>query len=122
MGINNGSYIKESAKTASQRMTDDVINSAINSLPLSTRSITSTAARSLLNIGASFDSIDTFTRGIVDDVIEGALSEFYELASGKDVASARNRSSDTNTNAFLSQVNPSTKLAKSDELEVVIVV
>lgn len=122
MGFNVSSYIKESAKTASQRIVDDVTDASFGILPTNVQALAQNIAGAFLNIGASTDTIDTFTRDIADTVISTALEEFRELAGAvTDVATNRNVSSET-TNAFLANVNPTTKLASTSELEVIVVV
>lgn len=121
MGFNVGNYVKESAKTAGQQMVGKATSQLMQSLPLSAQALASTAAGSFLNIGASTDTIDTFVRSIVDDVTESAVGEFYKLASGN-IAGARSKGADVNINTFLSNVNPMTKINKSKELDVIVVV
>lgn len=124
MSFNVGSYVKESAKTLQQRMVDDAVDAAFSALPLNTQALAQTAAGAFLGIGASTDSIDTFTREVIDTVISETLGEFRELAGAVSGDAANGRNIEQSVNAFLAVVNPTTKIAKSknSELEVIVVV
>lgn len=117
MAFNVGNFVKSAAKDVGGKMLDDVISNATSKLPSSLLSSASSTAQSLFNVGASFDSISAFATKKTDAIVNQGSDMFYALA-GKDparVAAAdlkklRRRGLE-NVDTYLSDINPSTKIA-----------
>ena len=117
MAFNIGKFVKSAAKTVGNKLLDDIVSSVTSQLPMNISSSARSTAETLFNVGASFDSISAFAAQKADSIVNQKAEVFYGLA-GKDparVASAdlkklRSRAVE-DTNQFLTDVNPSTKIA-----------
>lgn len=117
MAFNVGNFIKSAAKTVGNKMLDNIVSSVTSQLPMNITSSARSTAESLFNVGASFDSISAFAAKKTDSLVNQKAEVYYGLA-GKDpsrVASAdlkklRSRATE-DTNQFLNDINPSTKIA-----------
>lgn len=122
MAFNVGKFVKSSVKTVGNKLLDNIVSSVTSQLPMNISSSTRSTAETLFNVGASFDSISSFAAKQADTLVNQKAEVFYGLA-GKDparVASAdlkklRSRAVE-DTNQYLLEINPSTKIAskKSD--------
>jgi len=119
MAFNVGKFVKSTAKSAANRMLNDIVTSATSKLPLNTSLAARSTIDSLFNVGASFESISAFATQRTDSLINDNAETFFALA-GKDPARAaaadierlRHGGLDQNTNYFLEEVNPSTKIKR----------
>jgi hypothetical protein len=117
MAFNIGKFVKSAAKTVGNKVLDDIVSSVTSQLPMNTSSSARSTAETLFNVGASYDSISAFAAQKADCIVNQKAEVFYGLA-GKDpsrVASAdlkklRSRAVE-DTNQYLTDVNPSTKIA-----------
>jgi predicted TIM-barrel enzyme len=117
MAFNIGKFVKSAAKTVGNKVLDDIVSSVTSQLPMNISSSARSTAETLFNVGASYDSISAFAAQKADCIVNQKAEVFYGLA-GKDparVASAdlkklRSRAVE-DTNQFLNDVNPSTKIA-----------
>lgn len=117
MAFNVGNFVKSAAKTVGNKMLDNIVSSVTSQLPMNITSSARSTAESLFNVGASFDSISAFAAKKTDSLVNQKAEVYYGLA-GKDparVASAdlkalRSRATE-DTNQFLNDINPSTKIA-----------
>lgn len=127
MAFNVGKFVKSAAKTVGNKMLDNLVSSVTSQLPMNITSSARSTAESLFNVGASFDSISAFAAKKADSLVNQKAEVFYGLA-GKDpsrVASAdlkklRSRAVE-DTNQFLKEVNPSTKIqSKKKDVSVIL--
>jgi hypothetical protein len=117
MAFNVGKFVKAAGKTAANRMLNDVVTSATSKLPLSTSLAARSTIDSLFNVGASYESISAFATQRTDSLINDNAEMYFALA-GKDPARAaaadierlRHSGIDQNTNYFIEEINPSTKI------------
>lgn len=117
MAFNIGKFVKSAAKTVGNKVLDDIVSSVTSQLPMNISSSARSTAETLFNVGASYDSITAFAAQKADTIVNQKSEIFYGLA-GKDparVASAdlkklRSRAVE-DTNQYLTDVNPSTKIA-----------
>lgn len=116
MAFNIGKFVKSAAKTVGNKLLDDIVSQVSSQLPMNITSSARSTAETLFNVGASFDSITAFAAQRADTLVNQRAEVFYGLA-GRDparVASADLRRLRTraveDTNQFLNDVNPSTKI------------
>jgi hypothetical protein len=127
MAFNVGKFVKNTAKSAGDRILGDIISSATSGMPINLISSAKSTAESLFNVGASYESISSFASQKTDSLVNQGSDFFYALA-GKDPARAsaadikqRRRANIDNINTYLSEVNPSTKIkAKRREADIII--
>lgn len=127
MAFNVGNFIKSTAKSAAEKTIDRIVGNVVSGLPMNTRSIASSTASSLFNLGASYDSIQSLASSRTDSIVSRGADEFFAFAgrdvnrsSSADIAKSR-MSSKTTTDAYIKGTNPETKIAgrrNLDEYEV----
>jgi hypothetical protein len=117
MAFNIGNYIKSEVKSVDDKFLDGIVSGATSKLPVGLISSASSTAQSLFNVGASFESISAFTSQKTDSIVNQGSDMFYALAgkdparvAGADLKKLRRRGLE-NTDAYLSDINPSTKIA-----------
>lgn len=117
MAFNVGKFVKSAAKSVGSRMLEDVITAASSKLPLNTVLAARSTATSLFNVGASYESISAFSTQKTDALIRDGAETYFALAgkdparaSSADVESLRRNGINSDTNYFLNEVNPSTKI------------
>ena len=118
MAFSVDSYVKDTSKSAAAKIVGDVVNKTISGLPMSTKLIASSAAQTLFNVGASYESIQALSAQKTDALISGASNDFFALAgkaasrvAGANVSKLR-RTATEDINQFLSKINPATKINK----------
>lgn len=122
MGFNVGSFVADKAKSAVDRLVDDVVGNIVNGLPMSANRTASSVAESLFNIGASYTSVQALSSQKTDAIISGSADEFFALAgkvvnrtAGADLTKLR-RTSGENIHDYINRVNPATKIqSKRDD-------
>jgi hypothetical protein len=117
MAFNVNNFVKSAAKSVEGKMLDGIISSATSKLPISLLSSASSTAQSLFNVGASFDSISAFATKRTDSIVNQGSDMFYALAgkdparvAGAELKKLRRRGLE-NTDTYLNDINPSTKIA-----------
>ena len=117
MAFNVSNFVKTAAKSVQGKLLDTVISAATSKLPISLQSSASSTAQSLFNVGASFDSISAFSSQKTDSIVNQGSDMFYALAgkdparvAGADLKKLRRRGLE-NVDTYLSDINPSTKIA-----------
>jgi hypothetical protein len=131
MAFNASNFTKNTSKSAVEKLVDNVLSKVTSGLPMSAQLTTDSTAKTLFNIGASYESVEAFASRKTDSIISGAADEFFAIAgkavnraSGAPITQLR-RSSDESVNSYLENVNPTTKITskrKRDEYEVLSVV
>ena len=117
MAFNVGDFIKDTSKSAVNKLVDNIVGGIVAGLPTNTQLIASSISESLINTGSSYKTADAMTSLKTDNIVSGAANEFFALA-GKDInraggatiASLRRGGSET-LNSILTGVNPETKIA-----------
>lgn len=117
MAFNVNKFVKSAGKSIGGKLLDGVISAATSKLPMGLLSSATSTAESLFNVGASFDSISAFSTQKTDSIVNQGSDMFYALAgkdparvAGADLKKLRRRGLE-NTNSYLSDINPSTKIA-----------
>lgn len=117
MAFNVNNFVKTAAKSVEGKLLDGIISGATSKLPISLLSSASSTAQSLFNVGASFDSISAFATKKTDSIVNQGSDMFYALAgkdparvAGADLKKLRRRGLE-NTDTYLNDINPSTKIA-----------
>ena len=127
MAFNVGNFVKDTAKSAVNKLVDDAVGKISSGLPMNTKLIADSAAKSLFNIGASYESVQALAAAKTDNIISGGADEFFALAGkavnrtgGVNLKDLR-RLGEESLNSYLRNINPTTKIAskrKRDELEI----
>lgn len=123
MAFNVNDYVKSTAKTVANRLINNLTTSASTAGGSNLLSSASNISQALFNVGASFESISSLASQQTDALVSSGASVFYKLAGkdttkviGSDISSTRRANLD-DINVYLTQINPSTKIAskrKSD--------
>ncbi len=127
MAFNVGKFVKNTAKSAGDRILGDIISSATSGMPINLISSAKSTAESLFNVGASYESISSFASQKTDSLVNQGSDFFYALA-GKDPARAsaadikqRRRVNLDSIDTFLDEINPSTKIkSKRKEVDIIL--
>jgi hypothetical protein len=125
MAFNVGDFVKGTAKSALNKLVDNVVGNVVSGLPMNSKLAAKSTAESLINAGASYTQVEAMSALKVDNITSGAAPEFFAIA-GKDVSRASAaigalRHNSDSTDSYLNNVNPETKMAKrrsKDEYEV----
>lgn len=128
MAFNVKDFVKDSQKSPVERVIDTVISASTNGKPNGLKGIAESTAKSFFNIAASYESVSAFSSTKTDNIVSGAADEFYALA-GKNTARASKvdlnklrRLSSEDTNTFLNNSNPATKIGavkKGNSIEII---
>lgn len=117
MAFNVGKFVKSAAKSVGSRMLEDVITAASSKLPLNTVVAARSTAASLFNVGASYESISAFSTQKTDALIRDGAETYFAIAgkdpaqaSSADVEALRRGGINRDTNYFLNEINPVTKI------------
>lgn len=131
MAFNVGSYIKNTSKSAVNRMVDDVVSSTINGMSMGVTNLTSSISQSLLASGSSYTTVNTLASLKADSVISGASNEYFAFA-GKEInrtagaaISDLRRTGSTTLSSHLLGIQPETKIAankRKDQFETMSIV
>lgn len=120
MAFNPSSFVKDSDKSFTNRITDPIVNTSTYGLPASTSTIASATANLLLKIGFGNELLSHLVASRTDNAINGGADEYYAIA-GKDPVRASRvdiqklRKNKLNINDYLQNVNPQTKIAAFKE-------
>lgn len=130
MAFDATQFVKDTAKSAAEKLVGDVVGSIIGGLPMSAKLVASSAAQSLFNVGASYESIQAFASKKTDSIISGADDAFFAFAgktpsrvAGASLSKLR-RQANEDINQFLDKINPATKIAskkKDSSVEIITV-
>jgi hypothetical protein len=119
VSFNVGNFIKDTAKTATQRIVDKAISNLTSGLAASVQSVSNSVASSLLTVGSAFDSIQAVSSTKTDSIVQNGSSDYYvnssknpDKVSEGDVSRLR-RGNDGDVNMYLNKINPSTKIEQS---------
>lgn len=119
MAFSADKFVKNTAKSAAEKIVSDVVSKTVSGLPMSSKLIASSTAESLFNIGASYESIQALSAQKTDAIISGAANDFFALAgkavgrvAGANISKLR-RSGNEDINQFLDKINPATKIKNS---------
>lgn len=116
MAFNVKDFIKDDVKAPIDRILDSITRAASNGKPNSAKGVAESSAKSFFDIAASFESISAFSSAKTDAIVAGDGDEFYafagknpQRASKADLSRLRRLSSE-DTNSYLNNVNPATKI------------
>lgn len=119
MAFSADKFVKNTAKSAAEKIVTDVVSKTVSGLPMSSKLIASSTAQSLFNVGASYESIQALSAQKTDAIISGASNDFFALAgkavgrvAGANISKLR-RSGNEDINQFLDKINPATKIKNS---------
>lgn len=119
MAFDVSNFVKSTSKNIVNRVVDGATTTAIAGGPRNAQLIARTAAQSLFNIGASYDSVEAFSTQKTDTIVSGASDEYFALA-GKSPSrvsanklSALRRTSTESAQMYVNNINPQTKVANS---------
>lgn len=123
MSFNAGNYIKNSAKSAKDRIVDRTVNQVTQGKKGSVGSLVISLTKSLFNIGNSYDSVKAISAVATDNIVNRGAAEYSALARRDPGRSAAAGSIDRNRlpgndggNEYWTERNPATKIAmKNDE-------
>ncbi len=131
MAFNVKDFIKDDMKSPIDRILDTIISSVSNGKPNSSKGIAESTAKSFFDVAASYESVSAFSSVKTDSIVSGAADDFYafagknsERASKADLSKLRRLSSE-DTNSYLNNVNPATKIGavkKGNTIEIITVV
>lgn len=127
MAFNVSDYVRDTSKSAVQKITDSVTSQVSAGKPASAQGIASSTASTLLSGGSALSSVANITSNKTDAIVSGAASEFFALAgqdlsraAGGDISQLRQAGNES-IQTYLQNINPSTKIAskkKGDTLTV----
>lgn len=116
MAFNPSNFIKSTAKSAGDKILNEIVNNSTTGMPTSVISSAKSITESLFNVGASFESISSFASQKTDSIVNQGSDHYYAL-TGKDPARAaavdiakRRRANIDDTSSYLEQINPATKI------------
>lgn len=131
MAFNPSNFVKDTTKSAIDRLVDRVLGNVTPGLPMNAQLTADSTAKALFNIGASYESVEAFASRRTDSIVSGAGDEFFALANktidraaGASIADLRRAGTDTVDN-YLQNINPATKVKSKrarDEYEVLAVI
>lgn len=111
-----GNFIKNTAKSAIERIIGGVVDNVAKGVARSGRSAANSTAQSLVNAGASYQSVSSFAASKTDSVVSKGDPRFA-AKSGKDIAKTaatsitRSRQQNTeNVNTYIDKINPQTAI------------
>ena len=121
MAFNVGSFVKNTAKSAVQRLVHNVVGNVVSGLPSNSTLIANSTAETLFNIGSSYSSVTATSSIKTDSIISGAANDYFGMA-GKDTSrtvsstiKALRQSGNEDTQTYLNNINPTTKIAAKSE-------
>lgn len=122
MAFNVGSFVKNTAKSAVQRLKDNVVGNVVAGLPSNSKLVASSTAESLFNIGSSYSSVSAITAVTTDTIIMGGAADDYFAMAGKNTSRTAGSSirslrqiGNESTQSYLNDLNPATKIAAKAE-------
>lgn len=130
MAFNVGAFVKNTAKTAVDIITGDILDGVTAGLNKYSISTANSTAQSLIATGASYATASAITAQTTDASVSKSSTYFYAMAgkdvskaSASDVARQRNQGSE-NVDYLLENVVPSTKISskKANKAETVMAV
>jgi len=127
MAFNVGNFVKNTAKSAGDRILNDIVSKATSGMPINLISSAKSTAESLFNVGASYESISSFASDKTDSIVNQGSDFFYALA-GKDPARVsasdlkqRRRANLDNIDTYLAEINPNTKIKSKRKQDSIII-
>lgn len=131
MAFNVKDFIKDDVKAPIDRILDSITRAASNGKQNSTKGVAESTAKSFFDVAASFESISAFSSAKTDSIVAADGDEFYafagknpQRASKADLSRLR-RLSNEDTNSYLKNVNPATKIGavkKDNSVDIITVV
>jgi hypothetical protein len=116
MAFNVKDFIKDDLKAPIERILDKITRSASNGRSNNAKGVAESTAKSFFDVAASFESISAFSSAKTDSIVAGDGDEYYafagknsQRASKADLSRLRRLSSE-DTNSYLKNVNPATKI------------
>jgi len=131
MAFNVKDFIKDDVKAPIERILDTITRSVSNGKPNSAKGVAESTAKSFFDVAASFESISAFSSAKTDSIVAGDGDEYYAFAGknsqrvAKADLSRLRRLSTEDTNSYLVNVNPATKIGavkKDNTLDIISVV
>ena len=124
MSFNAGKYVKNSAKSAKDRIVDRTINQVTQGKKGSIGSLVVSLTKSLFNIGNSYDSVKAISAVATDNAVNRGAAEYSALAKKDPSRSAaandvnKNRLPGSGSgNEYWTDRNPATKIAMKNNDE-----
>lgn len=131
MAFNVKDFIKNDVKAPVDRILDTITSAVSNGKSNGTKGIAESTAKSFFDVASSYESVSAFSSARTDNIVSGAADQFYafagknsERASKTDLNKLR-RISTEDTNSYLNNVNPATKIGavkKGNTIEIITVV
>ena len=127
MAFNVKDFVKDSVKSPVQRIIDKVVSSASNGQPNGMKNVAESTAKSFFDVAGSYESISAFASVKTDNIVSGAADEFFALAGKSSSRSSKadirklRRKSTQDTNSYLNNSNPATKIGatkKGNSIEI----
>lgn len=121
MGFNVGKYVKDSAKSAGDRIVDRTVNQVSQGKKGSIGSLIVSLTKSLFSIGNSYDSVKAISAVTTDNIVSRGSAEYSALARRDPARSAaaanveRSRISGGDDTHYWKDRNPATKIGMKDE-------
>ena len=131
MAFNVKDFIKDDVKAPIERILDTITRAASNGKPNSAKGVAESTAKSFFDVAASFESISAFSSAKTDSIVAGDGDEYYAFAGKNSQRASRadlsrlRRLSTEDTNSYLVNVNPATKIGavkKDNTLDIISVV
>lgn len=131
MAFNVKDFIKNDVKAPVDRILDTITSAVSNGKSNGTKGIAESTAKSFFDVASSYESVSAFSSARTDNIVSGAADQFYafagknsERASKTDLNKLR-RISTEDTNSYLNNVNPATKIGavkKGNTIDIITVV
>ena len=131
MAFNVKDFIKNGVKAPVDRILDTITSAVSNGKSNGSKGIAESTAKSFFDVASSYESVSAFSSARTDNIVSGAADQFYafagknsERASKTDLNKLR-RISTEDTNSYLNNVNPATKIGavkKGNTIEIITVV
>lgn len=118
MAFNVSNFVRDTSKSAVQKITDKVAGQVSAGLPSGALGIASSTAQALLKGGSALSNVANLTSNKTDAIVSGALSEFFALAGQNPsravggALSALRQAGNESIQNYLQNINPSTKIAE----------
>ena len=131
MAFNVKDFIKNDVKAPVDRILDTITSAVSNGKSSGSKGIAESTAKSFFDVASSYESVSAFSSARTDNIVSGAADEFYafagknsERATKTDLNKLR-RISTEDTNSYLNNVNPATKIGavkKGNTIDIISVV
>lgn len=131
MAFNVKDFVKDSVKSPVERIIDTVVSAVSNGKPNGSKGMAESTAKSFFDVASSYESISAFSSIKTDSIVSGAADEYFAFAGKNSQRASRTdlsrlrRLSTEDTNSYLNNVNPATKIGavkKGNTIDIISVV